>query len=121
MMNLSRTAWQLIGGISMVLLTAGCESGGGAGGGGLFSGVSSLFGFGGSDSGGSPDTFSAAPPPFIFPSMPPVIPVGPSGAGGPDAISTLYNPEPSSLALFGIGSGVVGLVSLRRKRRQRRR
>ena len=28
-------------------------------------------------------------------------------------------PEPSSLAIFGIGAGVMGLVSIRRRRREK--
>ncbi len=30
-------------------------------------------------------------------------------------------PEPSSLAIFGIGAGIMGLVSIRRRRREQKR
>lgn len=35
--------------------------------------------------------------------------------GGPAAI-----PEPSTIAMFGIGAGVMGLVSIRRRRREQK-
>lgn len=34
--------------------------------------------------------------------------------------STAAVPEPSSLAILGIGAGIVGLVSIRRRRREQK-
>ncbi|HBH96501.1 MAG TPA: hypothetical protein DDX89_01740 [Candidatus Omnitrophica bacterium] len=114
---------RLAGGASLCLLASGCGSGGSGGGGGLFSEVGSLFGFGGGDGGGDEIASGLLPPgipPGVFPPvLPPQIP--PTGGSEPPFVGTLFNPEPSSLALFGMGSGLIGLASLRRKSRKRTR
>ncbi|HBQ38003.1 MAG TPA: hypothetical protein DD714_03200 [Candidatus Omnitrophica bacterium] len=121
--HIRRTIVRLAGGASLCLLASGCGSGGSGGGGGLFSEVGSLFGFGGGDGGGDEIASGLLPPgipPGVFPPvLPPQIP--PTGGSEPPFVGTLFNPEPSSLALFGMGSGLIGLASLRRKSRKRTR
>lgn len=85
-------AW--VGAAGLALLLAGCESGGG----GTTSGLSSFIGGGGGSSG--------------------IIVVAGSdvgsGAGDISSVATVANPEPGSLALFGVG--LAGLALGRRRR-----
>ena len=89
----------------------------------MFSEGGSLFGFGGGGGGGDEIASGLLPPGLPPGAFPPVLPpqIPPTGGSEPPFVGTLFNPEPSSLALFGMGSGLIGLASLRRKSRKRTR
>mgnify|MGYP001587792714 CR=1 FL=1 len=84
----------------IVLLLAGCREGS--------SGVGSLFSSGGSsgDSGSSSGSGGGSG--------------GSSGSGGgsPGGPAPIVNPEPSSIALFGVGLSALAAAMMKKKRRK---
>ena len=95
--------WRAFFGLSALLMTAGCGSDGDS--------VSRFFGiFGGSGSGSEAVGTIAG---------------GGSMSGGtspgPQAVATLHQPEPASLALFGGGLAAVALLRRRKRATSHRR
>jgi hypothetical protein len=89
---MKRIGWNGIASLAVLVLLSGCKEG---------SGLANLFGGGGSD---SADVV--------------IIAGGDSGSGDgsfSESVATVHNPEPSSLALFGLG--LAGLARNRKKRR----
>ena len=120
----TRQLIKLMAGMFIVLVTSGCGGFGGGGGSGFFGGsiADAIGAFASGASGGLPDFFSDA---------------GSTGAGDVGGVVTaddvgggttilasadhavVYNPEPSSLALLGMG--VVAAASARKASRRSRK